>query len=239
MKKLLFFLTIFLPLSLTAQNNWEIPQEKQPTETVKKEKAKKKDKKKDEAAASTQIVGGKVYKIKEEDRPYLKGAVPEEDGKVVFSKDIDTNGMPAKQAFDIVYKGVEGLTKDKNQTEKSRIALFNKEKNSVIATMSEWLVFSDKLLILDRSLFNYLLVADCYDGRVHVTMSRLTYDYGTGKSREFYNAESIITDSKTLKNNGTKLKKTNKKFRKATVDRMNEVFAELDKLFNNKPKLTE
>lgn len=239
MKKLLFFLTIFFPFSLAAQNNWEIPEANMPTETVKKKKADKKAEKKAKTPVSNKKIEGKTYTIKEEDRPYLKGAVPEKDGKVVFSKDINTGGMPAGQAFDIVYKGIENLTKGKNQTEKSRIALFNKEKHSVIATVSEWLVFSDKLLVLDRSLFNYLLVADCYDGRVHVTISRLNYDYSTGKSRELYDAESMITDRRMLKNNGTKLKKANRKFRKATVDRMNEVFAEMEGLFGNNKKAAE
>ena len=204
-----------------AQNSWVTPQAKKSTETVKKAKK----------------VKEKVENDK--DAPYLAGAVPEKDGKVVFSRTIDTKGMTDKQAFDIVYKELERLTEGKNQTDRSKIAIYNAEQDSIIATFCEWLVFADKFLVLDRSQFSYLLIANCKNGKVNVEMSRLVYDYGTDKDRERYVAEKLITDKQMLAKGGKKLKKTNRKFRVATVDRMNEVLDSIENALSGKANITE
>ncbi len=218
---LLAILLMMSPLVSMAQNNWVMPQTNKPEETASKvKKAKDNDK-------------------KDKDLPYLAGAVPEKDGKVVFSRTFDTNGMPGKQAFDIVYKELENLASGENQTNKSKIAMYNEGKDSIVATFCEWLVFSDKLLVLDRSLFSYLLVANCEDGKVEVTLSRLIYEYGVENDKERFVAEDFITDNKMLAKGGKKLKRVNRKFRVATVDRMNEVLDSIEKAFPGKKNITE
>ncbi len=209
------------PMFSMAQNNWVMPQTNKPAETTSKvKKAKDND---------------KVNK----DLPYLAGAVPEQDGKVVFSRTIDTNGLSGEQAFDIVYKELEKLAGGENQTNRSKIAMYNEGKDSIVATFCEWLVFRNKLLELDRSLFSYLLVANCNNGKVEVTISRLIYEYGVENDKERYVAEDFITDNKMLAKDGKKLKRVNRKFRVATVDRMNEVLDSIEKAFPGKTNVTE
>ncbi len=220
-KKFLAILMILSPLVSMAQNNWVIPEAKKPAKTEKTVKTKN------------------VSNKNERDLPYLAGAVPEKDGEVVFSREIDTNGMTAEQAFDAVYNKLEQLTTGEKQTERSKIAIFNKEQHSIVATFYEWLVFSDKLLVLDRALFNYMLVADCSNGKVNITISRLAYEYGTDGDKERFDAEGLITDRLMIAKDGKKLKKVNRKFRVGTVDRMNEVLDSIQSVFGGNANTTK
>lgn len=212
--KTLALLLAFLPLAAMAQSNWEIPEAKKPATKISKK---------------TELANA----VKEADKPYLAGAVPEEDGKVVFSEEINTGNMTAAQAYDLAYKKIEQLAEGENQTQKSKIALFNKEEHSIVATFGEWLVFTDKMLVLDRTMFNYLMVVNCSDGKVNVKISRLTYEYSNGNNgTDFFYAEELITDKRMIAKDGTKLKRMNRKFRIATVDRMREVLDAMKQTFS-------
>ncbi len=224
-KYILFAAALFPPMAAAAQNNWELPSGNGQTsqQNTVKESKKQKDNTKD--GTSTEVIDGVTYVIKDADRPYLAGAVPESDGNVVFSADIETAGMNAGEAYDKAYKYMENVAAGEQQTEKSKIAIVDQEQHSIIGTYAETLVFSKKLLELDQTLFNYVIITDCKDGTVHVSIERLPYDYTDGKETTHITAEEMITDGKMLSNNGTKLKKQNSKFRKATVDRMRELLA--------------
>jgi hypothetical protein len=219
MKKFVLTAMMCIPMLAMAQSNWELPKSQQVEAPKKKEEAQKSVKN----TQANEGNAGKTYTIKEEDRPYLKGAVPEIDGKVAYNFSVDMAGKSASEVYGAVYTQLEKFAKSENQTEASRIAIVNREEHRIIATFKEWLVFADKLLVLDRTKFNYIIIANCKDGKVDMSIERLTYDYETQREREFITAEELITDDKTLANDGTKLKKRNSKFRRKTVDRMNEV----------------
>lgn len=227
----LYITMLLLPTAVMAQSNWELPKEQQKTDVSKNNKNTKSNDKKDKYLSVKDTNTGKTYTINEADRPYLKGAVPEIDGQVIFSKEINTKGISASEAYEKLYSKLESLTKDKNQTERSKIAIVNKKKHSIVATFEEWLVFTDKIFVLDRAKFNYVLIADCFDGKVNISISRLSYEYGEGKNSEHLVAEKLITDKLMLTNEGTKLKNTNKKYRKATVNRINEVLSFIESSF--------
>lgn len=213
-KKTLAMLLMLMPLAAMAQSNWEIPETK-----------------KSDVKVSKKVE--KANETKEADKAYLAGAVPEEDGKVVFSSEISTGSMSAQEAFDIAYKKIEQLTGEKNQTQKSRISLINKDEHSIVAAFGEWLVFTNHAFVLDRTLFNYLMVVNCSDGKVNVKISRLAYEYSNGHDgTDLFYAEDLITDKLMLAKNGKKLKRINRKFRVATVDRMREVLNSLQQAFS-------
>ena len=72
------------PILCAAQSEWEIPNAEKPSREVKKEKKTPKD------------ANAETAKENIKDWEYIKeGAVPEVDGKVVFTYDID---MPGKSA---------------------------------------------------------------------------------------------------------------------------------------------
>ncbi len=207
------------PLAVMAQSNWEIPEAKKTEETKVSKKTEK------------------ANEIKEADKPYLAGAVPEEDGKVVFSREISTGNMSAQEAFDTAYKEIEQLTGGENQTQKSRISLIDKNEHSIVANFGEWLVFTNHAFVLDRALLNYLMVVNCSDGKVNVKISRLTYEYSNGHNgSDLFYAEDLITDKLMVSKNGTKLKRINRKFRVGTVDRMREVLDTLQQSLSDTTK---
>lgn len=198
-----------LPLMVSAQSEWEapvVPVEKKP---VKVEKPKK-----------------QKNKIDPEDVPYLAGAVSEVDGKVEWKLDVDVPGKTASQIYDKMLKCFTDITRTENQLEGSRVAMVNKKDHIVVATISEWLVFKDQLLALDRTKMNYTLIAYCSDNHLTVTFNRISYKYEEERVKGglYYKAEDWITDKNALNRKKTKLTANSGKFRRKTVDRKNEIF---------------
>ena len=143
MKKLFFTMLALVPLTLWAQDNtWEINEE----EEVKKE-----------AKAKPKV-----------DEKYLKGAVPEVDGKVVFSTSINAPGKTAAQIYDILLQYMERMTKTTNQIQ-SKIITADADKHEITGAYQEWLVFKKTALSLDRTRFMYALNAQCSDGRADIS----------------------------------------------------------------------
>ena len=210
MRKIFLALLLAMPLMAEAQSEWEVPTNDQ-TKTAVKQEVKKKTKHV-EAADSA-------------DLPYLRGAVPEIDGKVVFTLDRDVPGMSADSIYNRVYAYMEMLIRQPNQHDISRIALVNKSRHIIAARMKEDLVFSSSFLSLDRTVFNYMLIATCTDQHLHLTMDRLSYEYEMNRSTGFSDtAEELITDKKAVNKKGTKLVRGVAKFRRKTIDRKNSIF---------------
>ena len=183
MKKILIAMMAVMPLTMWAQaNTWEKP-EVEETE-VKKEVSK--------------------------DAKYLKGAVPEENGKVVFSTTINAPGKSADQVFDIVKAYLEKMTGEKNQVS-ARIVIDDKEKHELGATFNEWLVFKSTAIMLDQTRMLYVLKARCYDGKN-------------------YTAENWITDKEALNKKGTRVLPVSGKFRRKTIDRKDFLFNKFESL---------
>lgn len=210
MKKILIALFACLPLMGAAQNTWEIPQEETRQQPQHKKTASKDKKKNDE------------------DAKYLAGAVPEVDGKVVFTLSRDVPGMTADDIYQKVYGLLKAMTKEENQFPQSKIAIVNKAGHIIAARMKEWLVFHSNFLSLDRTVFNYTIIAKASDGHLDLTMERLSYQYETERAdtRGGLNvkAEEWITDKEGLNRKKTRLSKYSGKFRSKTIDRKDNVF---------------
>jgi hypothetical protein len=159
---------------------------------------------------------------------YLTGAVPLTDGAVKYTLDLDVPGQNAQQIYDNIYAFMGNMTQEPNQTKGSSIALVNKEEHVIATHISEWLTFTDNFLSLDRTLFNYMLIATCTDGHLYLTMDRLSYEYETDRPSGFKtSAEEWITDKYALNKKQTKLLPVSGKFRKATIDRKNYIFSKI------------
>ena len=157
---------------------------------------------------------------------YLSGAVTEKDGKVVWELNIDLKGKTTQQIYDATIKTSQSYTKQDNQLEGSKIALVNKAEHIIVAQVKEWLVFKDAFLALDRAKLQYNLVATCMDGKLNVTMGRISYIYdgNDGKGETKILAEEAINDKNGLNKKKTKLTPGWARFRIKTVDRKDEVF---------------
>ena len=204
MKKLFFTMLALVPLTLWAQDNtWEINEE----EEVKKE-----------AKAKPKV-----------DEKYLKGAVPEVDGKVIFSTSINAPGKTAAQIYDILLQYMERMTKTTNQIQ-SKIITADADKHEITGAYQEWLVFKKTALSLDRTRFMYALNAQCSDGRADIKMTRIRYLYEEERSPQHMTAEEWITDKEAVNKKNTKLLPISGKFRRKTIDRKDFLFNKFESL---------
>lgn len=213
MRRVFLSLACMMSLSAMAQGEWEVPDANKPKEVVEVEKNEK--------------------SMPEEDVKYLEGAVPEKDGKVLWSRDYDVPGKSAEQIYDIMFKYLSDFTKADNQLEGSCVSLVNKKEHIIIATVKEWLVFKENFLMLDRTKFNYNIIAYCHDNKLTVDITRIYYRYEEErvKGGYLYKAEEWINDKNALNRSKTKLVRGSAKFRRKTIDRKDEIFESIGKLF--------
>lgn len=181
-------------------------------------------------SSQQQSVSSKVTlpKVDKYDSKYLEGGVPQDaDGKVVFTLDLKAPGKSAKQIYDITYQYLDELTKDENQLN-SHIALVNEEQNIIAARYTEWLEFSKSFLSLDRTEFDYTLIAKCTDNHLELTMSRIHYDYEKGRPTHMsVSADEWITDEVAINKKKNRLRPLSSKFRRNTIDRKDEIFSQI------------
>jgi colicin import membrane protein len=204
MKKLFFTMLALVPLTLWAQDNtWEINEDEDVKQEVK--------------------VKTKV------DPKYLKGAVPEVNGQVVFSKHINVPGKTASQIYDIMLQYMQRLTKTSNQIE-SQISTSDAQKHEIVGIYQEWLVFKNTALSLDRTRFFYALRAQCSDGAVDIEMMRIRYLYEEERTPQRMSAEEWITDKESVNKKNTKLMPMSGKFRRKTIDRKDYLFNKFESL---------
>ena len=163
------------------------------------------------------------------DSKYLAGAVPEENGMVVFRKSFRVPGKSQQDGLagvkdfvvnDLVGKGIEGL--------RTRVISDGQEGGLVVARVEEWMVFKNKPLYLDRTRFRYQVSAKVTGDKVQMEISQISYYYAEqtdGTNGESYKAEEWITDQAAIAKSGKKLYPRSGKFRKKTIDRAEEIFA--------------
>lgn len=206
MKRIFLSCICALPLFVWSQGVWERPETGE-TITVKEETNKQKTK----TPVNTK---------------YMAGAVPMNNGKVEWVLDVDVPGKDAGQIYNIMLKCLTDLTKTENQLEGSAVTLINKQDHIVVATVKEWLVFKENFLMLDRTKFNYTLVAYCSDNHLKLTMSRISYRYEEEriKNGHHYKAEEWIDDDNALNRKKTRLLPGSAKFRCKTIDRKDQIF---------------
>ena len=171
-----------------------------------------------------------------EDYKYLKpGAMPEQDGKVVFTLDLDVPALSAQQVYDRMYVALDTIANQERQIQdersKSGVVLVNKKEHSIVAQYHEWMTFKKNFVVLDRTRFNYTVIAKCTDGHLHLTLERMTFLYEQGRPTEMRtSAEEWISDKEAINKKGTKLLPGSAKFRRSTIDRKDELFELITKM---------
>lgn len=158
------------------------------------------------------------------DQKYLVGAVPEVDGKVLFSTVIEAPGKSADQIYDLAHDYMQKMIKEPNQVEQSRLVIEDKAGHQVVGSYQEWLVFKSTALVLDRTRLLYNLIVDCEEGKATVKMTRIIYIYDEERDPQRYLAEDWITDKEGLTKKQNKLARVSGKFRRKTIDRKDYLF---------------
>ena len=154
-----------------------------------------------------------------DDSKYLAGAVPEVDGKVVFTKEFSIPGMSQDEIYNRIYGWMEARLKQNENI--SRIVFSDKEKGQIVGTGDEWIVFSSTALSLDRTKILYQLTATCQPEKCTLEVEKIRFNYREGKEK--YTAEEWITDKYALNKAQTKLVRGLAKWRRKTVDFVDEL----------------
>ncbi|NYI49932.1 DUF4468 domain-containing protein [Macellibacteroides fermentans] len=172
------------------------------------------------------LMPGILFAQKEEH--YLAGAVPEVDGKVVFSKTIKAPSLSQEQ----LYEAMLSWAGDYYNGEKNRVVYQKPEEGAIACLGNEYIVFSSSALSLDRTTINYLMRIVCVDQRCDLEISGIRYEYNVSyqKQPEKYVAEEWITDKIALRNN--KLLRVPGKFRKGTIDLIDKLFVDATNKIN-------
>jgi hypothetical protein len=182
-------------------------------------------------------------KVDKNDPRYLKGAVPVENGVVTFKKTFHVPGQTDAQLYEnmlffvkdnLVAKGIEDAW--------TRMISDGKEDGIIAARVEEWMVFNKKFLYLDQTRLRYQISVTTGQGAVNISITQISYLYNeeweenkpTGTEGERYRAEEWITDEKALNKKGTKVLPMSGKFRRKTIDRMNEIFENAMDMFETK-----
>ncbi len=203
MKRIAIAIMMMMPLLAMAQNTWEKP------ETEKKERI--------------SLFGPKEDKEYEYAK-YLGNVVPEVNGEVVWEKTFN-NSKNAEENYAAMLSFLTNMTQEDGQLKGSTISIVNKAEHKIVAHFEEWLVFRSTLLALDRTRFIYTLMSECYDNKVKVTIFRISYWYDEERDGgERFKAEEWITDKYALNKKHTRLAKISGKFRRKTVDRVEQIY---------------
>ncbi len=161
-----------------------------------------------------------LFAQKENNEKYLAGAVTEEDGKVVFTREIETRSLLPEQTYELISQWLEEQVVNEN----TRIVYSDKAKGNIVIAGEEYLVFSRTALSLDRTLATYRLFVYCQEGKCILKLGNLRYQYNVSyqKEPEKYVAEEWITDKYALSRG--KLNRISGKFRVATIDFADKLF---------------
>lgn len=164
---------------------------------------------------------------------YLVGAVPEENGKVVFTTQIVTEGHNKASVMQHMKAWAEKVCKRKEVIDhKSRVVITDEQKGEIVVTAEEYMVFADHGLSLDRTRIYYYLRIFCEDNMAKIQMQNIKYWYDENRDGGTrYTAEEAISDKECLYKNNTKMYKSLAKFRIHTCDLKDELFNDAAKAF--------
>ncbi len=167
------------------------------------------------------------------DSKYLAGAVPEVDGKVLFSRVISVNkSITDERLFDLMEKWIdkEYAVQDGSR---QRVLLSNKDAKSIAGQGDMTLVFKKSALSLDQANMLYQLILQIKDGKCEASIRSIKYEYNdAGKAINTFPAEDMIVDKYALNKKGDKLNNYYGKFRTFTIDSVNTIFNKIDVYLN-------
>lgn len=168
-----------------------------------------------------------VAMAQKDDTKYLAGAVPENNGIVTFTQTFSVPGKTQAEIYPVMQAYVKKLVAEGRQDLRTRV--ISDEDNTIVAIVEEIMTFKKRFLNWDHTYFRYLINAECTsDAQVKMTITKISYHYGfdqEGKGGELFKAEEWISDGAAINKAGTKLYPRSGKFRRKTVDRVEEIFA--------------
>lgn len=160
---------------------------------------------------------------------YLRGAVPVENGYVVFRQHFNCTGKTQEEIrLALVEYLKENVVKGPNALPQARFTDLGDSTGYIAASVEETLYFRRAALVTHSTRFYYQLVCTPQDGGFDIEMRRLHYLYeeaaNAGQRVQDFPAEEWITDEEALNKKGKLTRLAGKKFRRFTIDRKDEIF---------------
>lgn len=161
------------------------------------------------------------------DAKYLRGAVPEEQGLVVFQQHFNCEGKSQTQIYTVLADYSKSLLKSPVALQHCRLTKDSPAEGIIAASMEETLTFKSTNWTLDTARFFYHLVFTAQDGGFDAVLRRIRYIYGPMEVEGIdssITAENWITDANALNRKGHLNRISGKRFRVRTIDRKNHIF---------------
>ncbi len=174
---------------------------------------------------------------KTDDSKYLAGAVPEENGQVVFSKSFRVPGKSDAEIVEILNQWAQKLVNQSIEAPGQYARVMDSDGQGSTVRVCEWVVFKKKALYLDRARMRYQMSISVKDNRVQLRAEQIRYYYAEdndGENGQNIKAEEWITDKEALNKKGTKLYPKSGKFRRKTVDYFESLFGSAMDSFEQK-----
>lgn len=195
------------------------------------------------SSAQKTLFGSRTKTTKVDNSAYMQGAVPEVDGKVVFTQ---TFSAPGKSKADLCkalnsWASLRFMANSEfgqwneptyyKNLEYASVVLSDPNAARITCAGNEEQVFSNKLLAKDYTVLNYSLNLDIQDGKVTATMTNIVYTYLLTDAMERIQAEEWITDKEAITKKG-KLMRVSGKFRVKTIDVKDQLFKDIEEAIN-------
>lgn len=169
-----------------------------------------------------------------DDSVYGMGNVPEENGKVTFTRTIALGEVSVQTAGSLVNSWAKGRFV-------SPIVISGKFQKSgqdgIVVSAEEYIYFKKTAFITDRTRINYTLSVSFSESSCKIKVTDISYWYEEDvDGGKHFTAEDWITDSEAFNRNGTKMLKTTGKFRIKTIDLVNSFEKEIEEVITPQSK---
>lgn len=161
------------------------------------------------------------------DAKYLAGAVPVENGNVVFRQSFSCPGKMKEDIYPALEAYAKSLLTSDVHLQQCRITQATPDDGVVAASLEETLTFKSTAWILDTARIFFQVVFEAHDGGFDATLRRIHFIYGPMEvpgTPSALAAEDWITDREALNKRGQLTKIGGKKFRYATINRKDVLF---------------
>ena len=157
---------------------------------------------------------------------YDKGNVPVVNGRVMLQETVKST-LNSDAAYERISQWAEQRFAKPNVIV-SKFTSDDATNHSINLTAEEYIVFTKKFFVLDRTRINYWLEIQCTEGGATIKMTRINYWYEEEREGGIkFSAEEFITDENAFNKQGTKMLKDQGKFRKGTINFFDSLVAEM------------
>ena len=163
---------------------------------------------------------------------YDKGNVPVVNGRVMFQETVVTS-LSEGEAYERIGEWAKQRFNKPNVIV-SKFTAEDETNHTLNLTAEEYIVFTKKFFVLDRTRINYWVEIQCNEGGATIKLTRINYWYEEEREGGLkFSAEEFITDDEAFNAKGTKLHKDQGKFRRGTINFFDSLVAEMSAALAN------